>query len=399
MAAYHRVLPTGLRSVFAAQVHVVVAILFCIASQPAAGDEQRRRIYFLESLSPTQPAAIRTIEGFKKRLSEKTTESFEIFIDYMELGRFPGQAHLDRTTQFLAGKYAEAPPDQRIRLGRAAIPFVFTHRDIVEPHVPIIIASVPARATAEAKAIANTVYVVTEYNFAKTLELARRLEPEARDLVFVAGASEHDRSWVNDARRELDPYLDRYQIKYIVGLPYDEMLRAVSRLPRNAIVMMSFAFEDGLGARYAPPDVAEAVANISAAPVYSPVSTFFGRGVVGGYMDSYEAEGVAAADLALDILSGQTPATLSQQTEPVHRYRVDARQLERWGLSSQNFPPDTEVFFREPAIWEQHRDLVLATILLFALQTAFACALLIQRRKRLRVEVLLKESEERMKYT
>src|SRR5215467_3340485 len=158
MAAYHRVLPTGLRSVFAAHVHVVVAILFCIASQPAAGDEQRRRIYFLESLSPTQPAAIRSIEGFKKRLSEKTTESFEIFIDYMELGRFPGQAHLDRTAQFLAGKYAQAPPDVLIPLGRAAIPFMLRYRGIVAPDVPIII-RVPARAVLDGNDLANRVYV------------------------------------------------------------------------------------------------------------------------------------------------------------------------------------------------------------------------------------------------
>ena len=399
MAAYYRVLPTGLRSVFAAQVHVVVAILFCIASQPAAGDDQRRRIYFLESLSPTQPAAIRTIEGFKKRLSEKTTESFEIFIDYMELGRFPGQAHLDRTTQFLAGKYAEAPPDLLILLGRAAIPFVFTHRDIVAPHVPIIIASVPARATAEAKALVNTVYVVTEYNFAKTLELARRLEPEARDLVFIAGASEHDRSWVDDARRELEPYLDRYRTKYVVGLPYDEMLKAVSQLSRNTIVMMSFVFVDGTGQPRVPPDVAAAVANMSAAPVYSPVSTFFGRGVIGGYMDSYEAEGVAAADLAFEILSGKAPAALNQETKPLHRYEVDARQLERWGLSSRNLPSGTVVSFREPTIWEQHRNFVLAGVLIFALQTGLVAVLLIQRRRRRRVEVLLKESEERMTFT
>src|SRR5262252_4720566 len=150
MAAYHRVLPIGLHGVCARRVHIVIYTIFlCAGSWSAAGSVEQRRIYFLETLSPTQPAAIRTIEGFKKRLNEKTTESFEIFIDYMELGRFPGQAHLDRTTQFLAGKYMEKPPDVLIPLGRAAVPFVLKYRDVVAPQVPIIVASVPARATAE----------------------------------------------------------------------------------------------------------------------------------------------------------------------------------------------------------------------------------------------------------
>jgi hypothetical protein len=343
---------------------------------PAAGNDQRRRIYFLESLTPTQFAAMRTIEAFKKRLSEKTTESFEIFVDYMDLERFPGQAHIDRTAQFLAGKYAQAPPDVLIPLGRAAVPFMLQYRAAIAPHVPIIIANVPARAATPKEALADTVWVVTEYNFPKTLELAQRLQPDARDLVIVAGASDYDQSWVNDARRELAPYLDRYNTKYVVGLPYDEMLKEVSQLLRDTIVIMSFVFVDGTGLPRVPPDVTAAVVNVSTAPVYSPVSSFFGRGIIGGYMDSFDSHGVAATDLALEILSGRSPAALVQKTKPLHQFRVDARELERWGLSTKHLPPDTVISFREPTVWEQHRDLVLAGALLFALQTAFVGALL-----------------------
>jgi len=50
MAAYHRVLLTGLRSVFVARVHILFSRLFCIAPWPTAGNDQRRRICFLESL-------------------------------------------------------------------------------------------------------------------------------------------------------------------------------------------------------------------------------------------------------------------------------------------------------------------------------------------------------------
>jgi signal transduction histidine kinase len=382
-----------LRSVFATPSSCFAfVILLCIASWPAAGNEQRRRIYFLESLSPTQPAAIRTIGAFAKRLSEKTSQSFEIFIDYMELARFRSQAHIDRTVQYLAGKYAEAPPDVLIPLGRAAVPFMLQYRDLVAPLAPLIMASVPTRTATEAKGLRNAVWVVSEYNFAKTLELAERLQPKARDVVVVAGASEYDRSWVDDARRELAP-LQRYKARYIVGLPYDDMLREVSQLPRDTIVMMSFVFTDGAGLPRVPPDVAAAVADHSAAPVYSPVSTFFGRGIVGGYMDSFEAHGVAAADLALDILSGKSPAALPAQTKAVHRYEVDARQLERWGLSARRLPPDALVSFREPSVWEQHRGLVIAACLVFALQSALVGVLLIQRQRRQRAEAARKAAE------
>src|SRR5262249_25134034 len=172
----------------------------------------RRRIYFLESLRPTQPAAMRTIEAFEKRLAEKTAERFEIFIDYLDLGRFPGDAHGERSARFLAGKYAAAPPDVLIPMGRAAIPFMLKYRDVVAPRSPVIITSVPNRDATEAAALANTVFVTTRYNFGKTLDLARRLQPNANNVLLVAGTSDYDQLWVNDARAELEPYQDRYKI-------------------------------------------------------------------------------------------------------------------------------------------------------------------------------------------
>src|SRR5262245_13059258 len=73
------------RSLMRTQI-LAFAVLLPIGCESWAADQQRR-IYLLESLSPALPGAVRTIDAFKKRLSEKTTERFEIFIDYMELVR------------------------------------------------------------------------------------------------------------------------------------------------------------------------------------------------------------------------------------------------------------------------------------------------------------------------
>jgi C4-dicarboxylate-specific signal transduction histidine kinase len=397
--AYRRLPRPHWRSISAApDACCVFLIILCFAASSAAAEGQRRRIYFLESLRPTQLAAMHTIEAFEKRLAEKTTERFEIFIDYLDLGRFPGAAHSERTARFLAGKYAEAPPDVLIPMGRAAIPFMLKYRDAVALRSPVVITSVTTRDAVEAAGLTNTVFVTTRYNFAKTLDLARQLQPNANNVVLVAGASDYDLLWVNDARVELEPYQDRYKIRYLVGLPYDDMLREVSRLSTDAIVLMSFVFKDGSGTPRVPPEVAADVARTSAAPVYAPASTFFGTGIVGGYMDSYEAHGVAAADLAFEILSGKSVAALDRQTTPAFEYRVDARQLERWSLPAKDLPSGTVISFREPTIWEEHRGLVLTAVLVFVVQTAFLTILLIHRRRRRLAERLLEESEERMTF-
>jgi C4-dicarboxylate-specific signal transduction histidine kinase len=399
MAADHRIITKGRRGAWAALgLRCLSTILCCLAASSASADGQKRRIYFLESLRSTQVAAIRTIDAFEKRLAEKTSERFEIFIDYLDLGRFPGEAHAERSARFLAGKYAEAPPDVLVPMGRAVIPFMLKYRDFIAPRSPVIIASVTGRDAAEASALENTLFVTTRYDFGKTLELARQLQPGATNIALVAGASDYDRLWVDDARTELAPYQDRFKIKYLVGLPYDAMLREVAQLSTDTIVLMSFVFRDGNGQPRVPPEVAADVAGASSAPVYSPASTFFGQGIVGGYMDSYEAHGVAAADLVFEILSGTPVAALARQTTPAFEYRVDARQLDRWKLPANKLPPQAALSFRDATLWEQHRNLIIAAVLAFALQTAVLGLLLVQRRRRRRAEDLLKESEERMTF-
>jgi signal transduction histidine kinase len=352
--------------------------------------DQRRRIYFLESLSPELPAAVRTIDAFKKRLSETTSEEFEIFVDYMELVRLPSQGHLDRTVQYLSGKYAEAPPDVLITLGRAAVPFMVKNRETIASHVPLILVSVPSLDAKESR-LDNVFWVNTEYNFSKTLELARQLQPDARHLVVVAGAGAYDQRWLNDARRELQPYSERYNTKYIVGRSYEDTLKEVSQLPKDAIVIMSFFFVDGSGQTYSSAKVAADVAKVSPAPVYSPISTSLGEGVVGGYMDSWEEHGIAAADIALQILAGKPLETIQRENKPRQAYHLDARQLTRWNIASARIPAGSEIHYREFNVWERYRWQIIAIVATVILQAAVITGLFFEHRRRQNAERELRE--------
>jgi PAS domain S-box-containing protein len=73
--------------------------------------------------------------------------------------------------------------------------------------------------------------------------------------------------------------------------------------------------------------------------------------------------------------------------------------MARWGLKHGNLPPGSVVLFKEPSLWDEHRNLVLATIFVMGLQTAVVGALLFQRRRRQQAETSLKESEARMTFT
>jgi PAS domain S-box-containing protein len=160
-------------------------------------------------------------------------------------------------------------------------------------------------------------------------------------------------------------------------------------------VLFMTVYGDGTSRSFVPADVLSALTRVASAPIYGPSDNYLGRGIVGGYTDSYELMGSSAANLALEILAGRDPATIAPKPSENRSYKVDARQLSRWKIAETTLPTGTAVYFRQPTILEEHRYLVLATVFVIFLQATMIATLLIQMFARRRAETSLKESEER----
>lgn len=379
-------------------VLLLLILAFASLGSSAWANEVPRRVLILHAYNYTFPATTIASDAARKRLLERSLQRVEIEADFLDLARLPDEAHALRTASFLRQKYASMRFDIVVAIGVAAVPFMLKHRDVVAPGVPMVFAGGSRASYAGMRLPTDVTGITSGFDPSKILDLAERLQPNARHLMVIGGSTELDRSWQMLAREAIDSRNQKLATTYAFDFTYDTLLAEVSRLPSDTIVILLPIYADSGGRRLIPRDVAAAVANASNAPVYGPFETFLGTGIVGGYMETYESLGTAAADMALEILSGTDPAALPPRPNPGQTFRVDARAMERWNLSQSNLPPGTVVLFKDPTIWDQHRNLLLAALSIFALQAAFAAALLIQGRRRRRAELLLKETEERMTF-
>jgi PAS domain S-box-containing protein len=129
--------------------------------------------------------------------------------------------------------------------------------------------------------------------------------------------------------------------------------------------------------------------------VYGVYETYLGRGIVGGYMDSFGAIGEATARIGLRILAGESPEGLPPEEIQTQAFMVDWRQLRRWRLDEAGLPPGTLVHFEQLSLWDRYRQQILAVIAVVILQSALIVALLLQARRRRLAEESLREGEER----
>ena len=190
---------------------IVVSLPFCLPATTASP----AGILIINAWDDTMPAAVRATTAIRNRLAESSLKNMEIYYDTLDLSRFPGRAHEERMARLLPEKYAETRPDIMIALGREALEYLLRHRETFAPEVPIIVCYWTGATPATVASLSNVTGVFSEFNWSKTFALAVRLQPEAREVVIVSGASVP--FWEEEARRQLAPHLAPYKIRYLAG--------------------------------------------------------------------------------------------------------------------------------------------------------------------------------------
>src|SRR5262249_43305828 len=89
---------------------------------------------------------------------------------------------------------------------------------------------------------------------------------------------------------------------------------------------------------------------------------------------------------------GIIPVVAGNFVRPV----FDWRELRRWNVSEDRLPAGSDVLFRQPSLWEQHKWQLIAGVALLGIQGAFIVVLLENRRRARRAHADLLASEQRV---
>ena len=133
----------------------------------------------------------------------------------------------------------------------------------------------------------------------------------------------------------------------------------------------------------------------SAAPIYGPLDTFLGTGIVGGYMAPYEEQATQAASFVVLLLNGTPPTAIAAM--PIKNVPVvDWRAVRHWGIDERLLPADTVVRFRELTAWDRYRREISLGFGILLFQAGLIAALMLEGRSRRRIASALEEAQKQM---
>ncbi len=340
------------------------------------------------------PAGVIIEETLRRVVDETSGHPVEFYSEFLDVERFSTEMYTAEA-EFLGRKYDNRNIRVIVAAGPQALQFVAEFHNRMLAGVPVVHVAVPRDQLGRMTLPADFVGKTVDLDPTATLELALRLQPNTKRLVIVAGASERDSEWegrLRDAMRRLG---DRLEVEYLIGLPTADVQRRLGVLTANTIVYTPGYFVDGAGHVGTPRQSLEFMARASAAPVYGPLDTFLGTGIVGGYMAPYEDQAKQAGVIVVRLLNGAAPAEIAMSSVP-NLPLVDWRQIRRWGIDERLLPADTVVRFREPTAWEKYWREISVGIAMLLLQAGLIAALLTERRLRRRTATALEEREKQM---
>jgi PAS domain S-box-containing protein len=369
---------------------LALAVLFFPLN--AASQENTKRVLILTGSDPNRPGFAILTRSIQSTLRDRSPVRVELLyelqtdlLDTSQPNDEESQADDEELTNYLKRKYANERIDlvlvmvaPRFRLLAQKDPTLF--RDI-----PKVFYDFDSEREATNRSLGPNVTGVwaSVDRYRATLDLAFALNPQARKVFVISGATQQNRVVMEQAQADFRNYESRAEFSYLTGETIEEVKRQLAALDKGSIVIFSSFSTDRLGNNYTAPEVLSMLAPVSAAPIYGSTETLMGLGITGGKLLDFETTGQRIAEMGMRILAGERPERIPQETAP-SVMTVDWRELQRWGISEERLPPGSVVKFRQPSFWELYKWYLfglMAVVIIQAILIAWLLFLRVRRRQ------------------
>ena len=370
----------------------VILLLFSVLllALPAAGQSRTTVLVVLDE-NRDLPGLAQISQSLRETLSAKLSGEIEFLSESLNLSQFKEPGYDGIVRDFIRRKYAGKRPDLIFAVMQPSLEFLLRDDQALFPGVPIVFCGLDASYLESHTLPPNVTGVLVQREYAQTLAIAQRLQPEMRDFYVIGGTTAFDRQLQKIAWRDLAPYQRKVRIHDLTNLAMPQLMTTVKALPARSAILFVSMFRDTAGQAFIPHDAVAEIAAAANAPVFVAVDQYLGRGAVGGHLYSVDTHGRQAAEMGVHILRGEKPPVVEQT---VYRDVFDWRQLQRWNLDEARLPAGAEVLYRARSVWQTYKEYIVGGVVVCLLQSALIFALLVSRAQRQRAHLDARDAEE-----
>jgi len=123
--------------------------------------------------------------AFRSALNSSAAAARTIYLEPLNIQRFPGARYWDINYNYLKEKYREKRIDLVVALGPTALNFISTYRSSLWPSTPIVFGLVDDAIIANSKLPPDTTGITVHRRFQMIVDAAKVLVPDLKRIALV----------------------------------------------------------------------------------------------------------------------------------------------------------------------------------------------------------------------
>ncbi len=384
---------------FCALILILEGFLYSTALAEKEPAKEIPCILILNSYHKGYQWADQLSDGITDQLYEDLGSDLELHYEYLDAKRYsdgPTGSYALQMKDIFAFRYSKHLPHIIILSDYDAFQFILLYQQELFPRVPIVFCGLEEMPDLTQSSLITG--IVSRTDFRGNIDLILSVFPNTRRIALIT-----DRTTTGEINRaELErlhgEYANRVELFFLDegnGLLEEELLEKASRLREGDIMFYSDFYRDATGEVVDNKTLIPKLSEKSPVPLFYHADQFLGLGAFGGKMIGGYYHGRDAARLAVRILQGEPVHRIPVVKQTPHRFMFDYRQLIRFGVALDRLPPESIIINRPAGFYEQYRALIWLTAGFFILQTGIIILLVMNIRRRKRIEELLRQSEEK----
>jgi signal transduction histidine kinase/ActR/RegA family two-component response regulator len=350
----------------------------------AANDAKDKRVLYLNSYDRGYKWSDDIERGLVARL-QNAARKIELSVEYLDGRRFPGTARYDLMAETLAAKYAGYRHDVLVVSDNFAFDFALQYRKLLFPELPIVFCGYNNLQPDVLKGISKITGVNEEVDFAKTVELAIRVQPTVRHFAFIISTTDaSNRRMAAVAEATLFPELrKRYHLIVLKDASMaDISARLIALPPDSAVILLGMTSDLVEGRRPTPIESGCMILEASPVPVYSFWDFHLGTGILGGHIITGMDQGRTAADMVLRVLGGTPADNIPVMMQTPARNILDFNVMKKYGIKMHAMPEGCSFVNRPVSLWESYGGYIGAALLAISLESLLIIVLVVSLRQR-----------------
>jgi PAS domain S-box-containing protein len=327
-------------------------------------------------------------QGLRERF-ERADQNIEMSVEYLDQRRFTDSSWYERQADYILAKYHGYRLDLVVVSDNSAFDFTIRCRQRLFPTVPIVFCGYNDFRPNVLEGHTNITGVNEEIDVKRLVETALSIQPDTKTMVFLFSTKNiSGRKNTEKVKSSVIPdYEGRFRIVVWENLLVSQIRSRLSDLTPNSIVFLLGDPREIVDGRFISPfESIRRVAAVVPAPIYGLWDFQMNTGLLGGCIMSGRDQGIAAAEMALDILNGtkadSIPVLMQSPTQSIFDYAA----MQRFNIPVDALPENSIVINRPHSLYRDHKVVVWTILAIFVMLVTFIFFLSINILRRKRVE-------------